>query len=142
MSKVILIFGLPGSGKTTLAQQLAIELESRARIFEWFNADIVRKQFNDWDFSREGRIRQAERMRDLANASKAEFVVVDFVAPLREMRVILNADIVIWVDTITEGRFADTNAMFESPDCVDFTVIKQDAVNVAPVIVKHILGEK
>jgi adenylylsulfate kinase len=143
MSKVILIMGLPGSGKTTLAQQITYDLESRTRTFEWFNADIVRKQHNDWDFSVEGRLRQARRMRDLASESVAEFVLVDFVAPLCEMRTILNADFTVWVNTIDKGRFEDTNAMFEQPlaGLVDFIIKEQDAVNIAPQIIKTILGE-
>jgi len=104
----ILIMGLPGSGKTTLAESLAHELDC-----DHFNADKVREQFNDWDFTAEGRLRQARRMRELAD--KTDLAICDFVCPLPEMREIFNADVVIWMDTIKEGRFKNTNQIFEEP---------------------------
>ena len=112
----ILIMGLPGSGKTTLAKALYKKLDC-----VWFNADEVRKQFNDWDFSLEGRIRQAVRMRELAEAEKTPYVICDFVAPTKEMRDAFDADFTVWVNRITWGRFADTNAVFEPPE--EFDVI-------------------
>ena len=113
----ILITGLPGSGKTSLARKLAAELNC-----DWFNADAIRQQHNDWDFSESGRIRQATRMRDLANAATTDYVIADFVAPLREMRELYDADITVWMDTIAEGRFEDTNKMFEMPEDYDYRV--------------------
>ena len=83
--------GLPGSGKTTLAKSLQAKLNA-----VWFNADTVRKQFNDWDFSAEGRIRQSQRMRELCDLSRATYAIADFVCPLKEMREIFSADIVIY----------------------------------------------
>ena len=115
----ILIMGLPGSGKTTLAKALYKKLDC-----VWHNADEVRKQFDDWDFSYEGRKRQARRMRVLAEESKAsgeKYVICDFVAPTKEMRDEFNADFTVWVNRITWGRFADTNAVFEPPE--EFDVI-------------------
>ena len=110
--KRILIMGLPGAGKTTLAAKLSEKLGDNCL---WLNADAVREQFNDWDFSREGRIRQSQRMRDLADASDKKYVLADFVAPLVEMREIFQADFTIWMDTIVQGRFADTNSVFDQP---------------------------
>ena len=110
--KRILIMGLPGAGKTTLAVKLVNELGHNCH---WLNADEVRAQYNDWDFSQEGRIRQSQRMRDLADASDKKYVIVDFVAPLDEMRRIFAADFTIWMDTIEEGRYHDTNIMFIPP---------------------------
>jgi adenylylsulfate kinase len=126
--------GLPGSGKTTLAQALAPKLNAH-----YFNADQVREQFNDWDFSRQGRIRQSHRMRELADASSAEFVISDFVAPLAEMRCNYQADWIIWVDTIRKGRYADTNTIFEAPDYCDFHITEQNAEKWADFIAGHIL---
>ncbi len=123
--------GLPGSGKTTLAEELAPLLSAKR-----LNADEVRKEANDWDFSEEGRKRQARRMADFALKLKKEgnFVVADFVCPTPEARALFPADFVIWVDTIKEGRFDDTNKMFVKPDNYDFHVTSQDAKNWAPKI--------
>jgi adenylylsulfate kinase len=121
----ILIFGLPGSGKTTLSEKLQDQLEDCS----WLNADAIRQLYNDWDFSMEGRIRQAERMRDLAKTAiedEDKYVICDFVAPTMEIRNIFNPDISIWMNTIQEGRFEDTNKVFESPDNCDFIITNFD----------------
>lgn len=119
--------GLPGSGKTTLAEELVKTLESRQKSVLWLNADKIREIFNDWDFSHDGRIRQAVRMKRLANGSEDDFIIADFVAPLKEMRDIFDADYTIWVNTIQEGRFEDTNKVFERPESPDFIVTTQDS---------------
>ena len=133
--KIILIMGLPGSGKTTLANELAPLLNAKR-----LNADEVRKEANDWDFSEEGRKRQSKRMADFAIKLKNEgnFVVADFICPTPEARRLFPADYIIWVDTIKEGRFDDTNKMFVKPDKFDFHVITQDAKNWASKIIKEI----
>jgi adenylylsulfate kinase len=119
--------GLPGSGKTTLALNLFGRLNRLGHTVEWFNADDVRKKYNDWDFSPEGRIRQSQRMRDLADASTSEYVIADFIAPLSEMRSNFAPDFVIWMDTIDEGRFEDTNRIFVEPDYWDLRIDEFDA---------------
>ena len=127
--------GLPGSGKTTLANELGPMLDAKR-----LNADEVRKQANDWDFSEEGRKRQAKRMADLALKMKEDgsYVVADFICPTLEARNLFPADYIIWIDTIKEGRFDDTNKMFVKPDKYDFHVTTQDAKNWAPKIYKEI----
>jgi adenylylsulfate kinase len=133
--KIILIMGLPGSGKTTLADELATLLKAKR-----LNADEVRKEANDWDFSEEGRKRQSKRMADFALKLKKEGnnVIADFVCPTPEARALFPSDYVIWVDTIKEGRFDDTNKMFVKPEQFDFHVTTQDAKNWAPKILKEI----
>ena len=133
--KIILVMGLPGAGKTTLADELAPKLNAKR-----LNADEVRKEANDWDFSEEGRKRQAKRMADFALELKNQgnYVVADFICPTPEARNLFPADFVIWVDTIKEGRFDDTNQMFVKPEKYNFHVTTQDAKVWADKIIKEI----
>jgi hypothetical protein len=156
MPKRILIMGLPGSGKTYFAERLKKYLEGNSVLFHpeaetswssmatvnWFNADDVRKKYNDWDFSQDGRIRQSHRMRDLADQSNTDFVIVDFVAPLPEMRYNYKADWTIWMDTIDAGRFEDTNQIFTSPDVYDFRITEQNAEKWVEFVGSHILENR
>lgn len=115
----ILIFGLPGSGKSTLARPFAELLGG-----VWLNADIVRKEYNDWDFSPEGRLRQAMRMKYLSDGvvKAGKIAVADFVCPTEKARQEFAADFTVWMDTIEQGRFEDTNKMFEKPNNVNYHV--------------------
>jgi adenylylsulfate kinase len=133
--KIILIMGLPGSGKTTLASELAPLINAKR-----INADEVRKAANDWDFSKEGRSRQAKRMADLAKKIKDEgdYAIADFICPTHEARNLFPADYIVWVDTIKKGRFDDTNQMFVKPEKYDCHVTTQDAKVWAPKIAKEI----
>jgi len=163
MAQKILIMGLPGSGKTFLATALKkyIETNSSIRNFplerainmehtpttykcsvDWFNADEIRKKYNDWDFSREGRIRQSLRMAEFALNCTSDFVICDFVAPLVEMRNNFKADWTIWVDTIDQGRFDDTNKAFIPPEVYDFRITEQNADKWAEFIGNHILENR
>ena len=129
--KIILIMGLPGAGKTTLANELAKLIKSKR-----LNADEIRRAANDWDFSEEGRTRQSKRMAEVALKLKNEGnnVIADFICPTPEARKIFPADYIIWVDTIKEGRFEDTNQMFVKPENFNFHVTTQDAKVWAPKI--------
>ena len=125
--------GLPGSGKTTLSDKLA-PLIKASRV----NADEVRKKFNDWDFSLEGRIRQSNRMNELSDQEiqNNNNVVTDFVCPTNDARKKFSADYIIWMNTIDQGRFEDTNKMFEIPDKqeIDFEVKEKNAE-----VIKHLI---
>ena len=122
--KKILIMCLPGSGKTTLASELVPLLNAK-----WLNNDKVRKAANDWDFSEDGRVRQAKRMSDLAEKHKQEgsYVVCDFICQTPKARELFSADFIVWVDTIKKGKYDDTNAMFVKPEKFDFHVTSQNA---------------
>ena len=136
--KIILIMGLPGAGKTTLAEKLALLIDAKR-----LNADEVRKAANDWDFSEEGRKRQARRMADLALKLKSDGnnVIADFICPTPEARKLFPADYIVWVDTIKAGRFDDTNQMFVKPEKYNFHVTTQDAKTWAPKILEDLKNE-
>ena len=135
--KKILVMGLPGSGKTTLASKLVPLLKAK-----WVNNDEVRKAANDWDFSEEGRIRQAKRVADIAEKYKKEgkynYLVADYICPTPQTRKLFNADYIVWINTIKEGRFDDTNKMFVKPEKFDFEVTTQDAESWAKKIAKEL----
>ena len=122
--KKILIMGLSGAGKTYLAERLVPKINA-----VWLNADKVRKEANDWDFSDDGRKRQAKRMRDLAQKaiSEGKYVVADFICPTEKTRNEFAADYVVWVDTIKSGRYEDTNKIFEPPKKFNFRVQTKNA---------------
>lgn len=158
MTQRILIMGLPGSGKTTLAGALKKYLEENGEIsyaralqehignfkcqVNWFNADDIRRKYNDWDFSNDGRIRQSIRMFQFSIEAGGDYVICDFVAPLVEQRNNFKADWTIWVDTIREGRYADTNAAFVEPEHYDFRITEQDAEKWAEFIGEHIVSNR
>lgn len=158
--KKILVMGLPGSGKTYFSERLKKYLEDNSSYdtmpayrmaqyelppyhykskVDWFNADEIRKQFNDWDFSTEGRIRQSLRMAEFALKCGGDYVICDFVAPLPEMRHNFKADWVIWMDTIDQGRYEDTNKMFVPPNVYDFRINEQNADYWVPYVGERIL---
>jgi len=133
--KIILVMGLPGAGKTTLANELAKLIKSKR-----LNADEIRRDANDWDFSEEGRTRQSKRMAEVALKLKNEGnnVIADFICPTPEARKLFPADYIVWVDTIQKGRFEDTNQMFVKPEKFDFHVTTQDANLWAPKIAEDL----
>lgn len=160
MTSKILIMGLPGSGKTYFAERLKKYLEENSSFdsmpryrmaqyelppmhykskVDWFNADEIRKKFNDWDFSHEGRIRQSLRMAEFALKCTGDYVICDFVAPLPEMRHNFKADWTIWMDTIDAGRYEDTNKAFVPPEIYDFRINEKNAEKWVEFVGDHIL---
>lgn len=117
--KKILVCGLSGSGKSTLAEPLARTIDA-----VWLNADEVRKEMDDWDFSDEGRKRQANRMRYMADVliKAGKNVVADFICPTEETRKHFDADFTIWLDTINNSNYADTDAIFQKPSIVNYHI--------------------
>ena len=101
----ILICGLPGSGKTWLAERLVDNIDNCA----WVNADVIRTASNDWDFTTEGRVRQANRMKTFADfeVCHGRSVICDFVAPTENSRLSFKPDYLIWLNTIKEGRVVE-----------------------------------
>lgn len=155
--------GLPGAGKTYFADKLKQFLEQNGTVqnidpgriramehwpgdmtvqVDWFNADEIRRRFNDWDFSRDGRIRQSLRMLEFAMKSSGDYVICDFVAPLPEQRANFKADWTIWIDTIDAGRYQDTNQAFVPPEVYDFRITEQRAEWWAEFVGQHILDER
>ena len=115
----ILICGLPGSGKSTLAEPFAKLING-----VWINADQVREHYNDWDFTQEGRIRQAQRMRHIADGvvMAGKIAVADFIAPTENARLEFAPDYTVWMDTIKAGKYEDTNRIFQPPVKVNYHV--------------------
>ena len=151
--------GLPGSGKTYFAERLKVYLEINGNFdlskitsdvpyprvitkVDWFNADEIRRRFNDWDFSHEGRIRQSIRMFEFAMKCTGDYVICDFVAPLPEMRHNFKADWTIWMDTIDQSRYDDTNKMFVPPDIYDFRITEQNADKWVQYVGEMIIANK
>ena len=136
MAKKILIMGLPGSGKTSLAKLLAPMFNAVL-----LNEDEVRKEANDFDYSEIGRSIQTNRMKRLADEAikNNRNVVADFEYSTEHTREDFNADYIIWMDTIKESKFEDTNKMFEQPKNFDFKVTHKEATMWAYLIKQDIL---
>ena len=135
LGQKFLVMGLPGSGKSTLAKVLAEELKA-----VWLNADEIRKKYNDWDFSVKGRSRQAKRMFKISNElnQQGRDVIADFICPTVKTRNEFKPDKIIWMDTISKGRFDDTNKIFEKPENYDFRITVKDAINECKKIISMI----
>lgn len=117
MSK-ILVMGLPGSGKTTFSNKLFDVLNDSNIMVALYNADHMREYYDDWDFSDGGRARQLIRMVYHSELCKRNDIIsiCDFVCPKKLYRDCFEPDILVWMDTIKEGRYEDTNRIFEAPE--------------------------
>ena len=95
----------------------------------WFNADVIRDQYNDWDFSYEGRLRQATRMKELCDNSTADLALCDFVCPLPEFRDAFKPDYIIWLDRPRSIKYHDTLNLFMPPDTYDLRLTRDDELD-------------
>lgn len=139
--KKILVMGLPGSGKTTFSQNLRERLLMKNYTVIHYNADTVREMYEDWDFSLKGRLRQAKRMKHLADTAMTDFVISDFIAPTEEIRKLFNADYTIWMNTENSSRFEDTDKIFEEPSNPDYVVKVKDVSKTIPPVVNILLSK-
>lgn len=118
----ILVMGLSGSGKSYISERLRDHLDC-----VWLNADMLRNMTGDWDFSYEGRIRQAKRMKhysDFELEFNKSIVICDFICALEDMRSILNPEYIIWLDTVKSSKYKDTDEIFEPPSLIDSKIDK------------------
>jgi len=141
----ILIYGLPTSGKSTLSEKI-IAITGTENV-KHINADKVRQAWNDWNFDDMSRVRQAKRMHGIANLNAAESIntIVDFVCPFNDYRRLPAWDYKIWVNTIEEGPYEDTNKIFEKPasDTVDLTITSWEEVDaIAQEIADMIMNQQ
>jgi adenylylsulfate kinase len=137
--------GISGAGKTTLAQKIVEKLTEANQEVKWFNADNIRSLFDDWDFSYEGRMRQAHRMADHADsaAKNGRIAIVDFICPTEEFRATFHknrpSDLIIWMDRTKSSKYKDTDALFEAPSEYDYRICDDDTEGWAHRIVAGIL---
>ncbi len=111
--KKILVMGLNRSGKTNFSRLLATKIQC-----PYFNADDVRQQFHDHDFSSVGRNRQARRMKilcDWAIRYGNEYAIADFICPTNETRMLFEPDHIVFMDTVEGSLYKDTHKMFKKP---------------------------
>ena len=118
---IILIFGLPGAGKTALAKEICRRTDAIH-----LNADSIRDDLSsDLGFSEGDRVEQARRIGAMARLLSAQnrLIIADFVSPTAESRRAFgDADVIVWVDRIKEGRFDDTNRLWQAPDAFDVKI--------------------
>ena len=138
----ILIMGLSGSGKTTIAKNIVDLLKKHNKTVTWLNADVIREQYNDWDFSYKGRMRQSKRLRKVADNTTTDFVICDFIAPIKESRLNFSADYIVWMDTISKSQYEDTDQLFTPPSKFNYVVTEHNNDLHLPNILHSVLGKK
>ena len=122
--KIILVYGLPGSGKTTFSKELHKQLENSILI----HADDVRKDVNYENLDLRGNNKNmafhhmkevllAEHLKELINSTDNDYVIVDFVAPTKESRKIIGGDVGVWLNTIQNKKYKNTKNIFSNYQC-------------------------
>lgn len=106
---IIVLFGQPASGKTTLAESVQRELFIKDMAsYPIVDGDEIREIFKNKDYSREGRIRNLNRISDIATflAHKYKVVIVSAVYPYNEAREYLESihDQTAWVYLKYDGE--------------------------------------
>lgn len=119
----ILVMGLPGSSRSSIAHKLANAIGGEASILDSYG---LRQQFKDIDFTEDGQLRHCYRILNLARASKTPVTVINMTCPLPKMREILNPDIIVWASDGNECPYTELNEMFVPPinydiECKDNT---------------------
>jgi adenylylsulfate kinase len=127
--KIILVMGLSGSGKTTFSRKLQNFYKTDTL---YLNADDIRAKHQDWDFTYDGRIRQAERMKSYIDDTSNKTIIVDMICPLVEMRKIICPNIIFYIDRIKKSKYPDTDQIFIPPsisECID-TLITLNSIDI------------
>lgn len=143
MTKIILVMGLPTSGKSTLSSELCQELKLKNKKVVWLNADKLRSTHDDWDFTEEGRTRQAKRMHMYTRVfelDKPDFIICDMVCALESQREMIYPDYMVWVDTVKQSPYENTNKAFEPVTDYDYRVDRKDSEFYAKDIANILIG--
>jgi adenylylsulfate kinase len=85
---VLWLTGLPGSGKTALAEKLYEYLSGKGLKSVRLDGDVLRATFPETGFTRDERIRHVRRAGELAAKSEKEgaIVIASLISPYREAR--------------------------------------------------------
>lgn len=106
---IIVLFGQPNSGKSTLADAIQLELFLQYRkSYPVVDGDEIRRIFKNKDFSKDGRLKNLNRISDIALflEDKYQIVMVSAVYPLKEARAYFESicEEIYWVHLTYDGQ--------------------------------------